>query len=488
MISGVSAVGPPSRRGGTGTLRAMDPSGLFPALFASLVFFGVILATRRRLGEPAYWPISWALLLAIGLAMASAPGPLLHAAARFAATLFVGLQLAGAYAYAGRPVPAWVLPASAAGGVARVCVAALGVPEASHAAVVPLEVGMLGWGAVVVLRRDEGRRHSMDGLLALGAVALCGLQGLDAIVDLHFPGGAVVWAPWLAVSPIIGVLQLVAAGERFQRGALEERLAREERRHTHQRLESLGVLARGVAHDLNNHLTSIVGNIDLALEELPRGHPAREHLADSLRGARQAGQLSEQMDAYARGRPLFAESVDLAALVASREALLRAALPGDVALHVEAPAAIPRVSADAAQIEQALVNLVVNAGEACSGGGEVGVEVDRAEAGGGAGQPTLGELSDERRYLRLRIWDTGAGMDEPQRRRLFDPFYTTKLGRRGLGLSVTQRIVLAHGGALCVDSEPGRGTRIDVYLPTPDKADEADVATAQEDPPCPTSS
>lgn len=464
----------------------MDSSGLLTALLASFVFFGaIVVLTRRRLREPAYWPISWALLLAIGLAMAAEPGPLLHAAARFAAVVFVGLQLAGAYAYLGRPVPRWVFPVSAAGGGARVAVAALGFPEASHAAILPLEVGMLAGVAAVVLRRDEGPRHSMDWLLALGAVALCGLQILDAIVDLRHPGGAVVWAPWLALSPIIAVLQVVAAGEGFQRGALEARLAREERRHTHQRLESLGVLARGVAHDLNNHLTSIVGNIDLALEELPRRHPAREHLADSLRGARHATELSEQMDAYARGRPLFAEPVDLAKLLASREALLRAALPDDVALHIDAAAGLPLVSADVAQIEQALVNLVVNAGEACADGGEVGVEVDRADVGGGPAQPTLGELSDERRYLRLRVWDTGAGMDALQRRQLFDPFYTTKFGRRGLGLSVTQRIVLAHGGSLCVESEPGVGSRIDVYLPTPNKEDEA---IAPEDPPCPTSS
>ncbi len=451
----------------------MDPAGILMSLVVSIVFLGAIVLARRRLGEPAYWPISWALLLAAGFVMVAGPGPRLHAAAEFASTLFVGLQLAGAYAYTGRLVPGWVLPAGAVGGVARAGAVLLGFPEASHAVVLPLEVAMLAWGGFVVLGRDAGRPHSMDWLLALGSLALCVLQGLDAVFDLRNPVGAVMWAPWLAVSPIVGVLQIVAAGERFQRGALEARLVREERRHDHQRLESLGVLARGVAHDLNNHLTSIVGNIDLALEELPEGHPARDHLDDSLRGARQAARLSEQMDAYARGRPLYAELLDLAALVTSRGALLRAALPDGVTLHVEAPPGLPQISADAAQLEQALVNLVVNAGEACADGGEVGVEVDLADATRAAAVPVVGDL-DDRRYLRLRVWDTGAGMDRLQRRQMFDPFYSTKLGGRGrgLGLAVTQRIVLAHDGAICVDSEPGVGSRLDVYLPASDKHEE----------------
>jgi len=140
-----------------------------------------------------------------------------------------------------------------------------------------------------------------------------------------------------------------------------------------------------------------------------------------------------------------------------------------VALRIDAADDLPAVMADPAQLDQILVNLLLNASEACGEGGEVASDVGLAETP--LADAAIGTL-ENRRYLCVRVWDNGCGIAPEHRSRIFDPFFTTKFSGRGLGLAVTQRLVRAHGGAIAVESEPGRGTRIDVYLPAIPKAHE----------------
>jgi signal transduction histidine kinase/CheY-like chemotaxis protein len=263
----------------------------------------------------------------------------------------------------------------------------------------------------------------------------------------------------------LGGVQAVAVfcSEVPARKQLEERLLES------QRLESLGVLAGGLAHDLNNLMTPVVGHAELALGTVPaesRG-PVAEHLRQVTRAAEQAAQLCRQLLAYAgRGRVAI-EPVDLSELIAHGEALLRHAAGPHVDLRLTLPPGLPAVLADRGQVRQAVLNLVTNAAEAIGGRpGRVEVStrlrrMGRAELAAcrvGADRPA-GE------YVRLAVRDDGPGMAAEVAARVFDPFFTTKFTGRGLGLAAVLGVAQGHGGAVSVETAPGRGTTFRLYLP-----------------------
>jgi signal transduction histidine kinase len=270
---------------------------------------------------------------------------------------------------------------------------------------------------------------------------------------------------------ILDVTELRAA-ERRQRD-LERQL-----QHA-QKLEALGTLAGGIAHDLNNTLVPVIGLAKLTMRHLPPEGREHSNLATIQRAGERARDLVRQILAFSRKEAPTRMRVELASLLREALAMVRASLPATIEI-VEAVADAPPVLGDPGQLHQVVINLVVNAAQAI---------------GTAMGTITL-SLSAERRALadasggeaaadcvRLSVADTGCGMDEATQRRIFEPFFTTKgVGEgTGLGLSVVHGIIIQHGGRVTVESRLGEGARFDVYLPALDERSAADpVRTAAE--------
>jgi two-component system cell cycle sensor histidine kinase/response regulator CckA len=252
-----------------------------------------------------------------------------------------------------------------------------------------------------------------------------------------------------------------------RRAAEKERHRLEAEFHRGQRLESLGLLAGGVAHDFNNLLTGIVGYADVALRRLPEGADARPPVQEILLAARRATDLTQKMLAFAGGGPLEFAWTSLNEVVLEMVDLARPALPRERSVELRLGQPAPGLEADATQMRQVVLNLLLNASEAIQGAGgtievatgEVSCERDRLAAA------VLGAELAEGRYAFVRIDDDGVGMAPEVRERIFEPFFTTKFTGRGLGLAAVLGIVRAHRGAIEVDSEAARGTSITVLLP-----------------------
>lgn len=246
--------------------------------------------------------------------------------------------------------------------------------------------------------------------------------------------------------------------------ALEWRLAQS------QKMQALGTLAGGVAHDFNNILAAILGNADLARGDLPSNAPAHESLSQIATAARRGRELVRQILAFSRQQPLARERLRLASVVTESCALLRAALPPQVQLVQSLEDGVPDICADPTQLQQVLVNLGTNAVHAMQGrSGRVEFALDTLEADDPALPPDIARACRQiaGRAVRLRVRDDGCGMDEAVLRRVFEPFFTTKpVGQgTGLGLPVVLGIVEAHGGHIAVDSQAGQGTTITLLFP-----------------------
>ena len=255
--------------------------------------------------------------------------------------------------------------------------------------------------------------------------------------------------------------------------AEEGRRKLEERIQQTQKLESLGAMAGGIAHDFNNLLTPILGDASLALMDLPRDSPARARLEKIQKVAHQAAALTHQMLDYAGMGSLHSEPLDVTSLVREMERLLDGTVARKARLAYELHPDLPGVEADATQLRQVLLNLVANGAEAMRAGhGAASRIVIRSGAleidADVLGKLLLGESRPGGAYVYLEVEDTGCGMDALTLARVFDPFFTTKFTGRGLGLAAVLGIIRGHGGAIEVDSEPDRGTRIRVLLPAAD--------------------
>jgi PAS domain S-box-containing protein len=248
---------------------------------------------------------------------------------------------------------------------------------------------------------------------------------------------------------------------------LTERKRSEERLRQAQKLESIGLLAGGIAHDFNNLLVGVIGNASLAQEMLEPGHPAAELLERVVGSGEHAALLTRQMLAYAGKGRFVVEPIDLARLTAEITDLVKPSIPKKVRLHLDLPSDLPPVMADRGQLQQVVMNLVLNAGEAIGDHvGDIAVRAGCRDVDGGAppADPHGGELHPGR-YVFLEVRDTGCGMDEDTRGRIFDPFFTTKFTGRGLGLSAVSGILRGHNGAIQVSSEPGKGSCFTALFP-----------------------
>lgn len=237
-----------------------------------------------------------------------------------------------------------------------------------------------------------------------------------------------------------------------------------------QKMEALGTLAGGVAHDFNNILAAILGNADLARQDLPPQAASRESLHEISTAARRGRELVRQILAFSRQQPVERTRVNVCTILAESCTLLRGALPPQVELVQSCAPNTLSIEADATQIGQVIVNLCTNAIHALDGGpGRIECRIDSLANTSSLLPPELAQTCAQLDVgaVRLRVSDNGCGMVEAVRSRIFEPFFTTKaVGRgTGLGLPVVLGIVQVHGGAIEVDTTPGAGTTFTLFFP-----------------------
>ncbi len=244
-----------------------------------------------------------------------------------------------------------------------------------------------------------------------------------------------------------------------------------------QKMDALGRLAGGVAHDYNNLTTAILGYTTLVLETLEAGDPRRADLEEVYRAGERAADLSHQLLAFSRKQVIKAQRISLNAVVSDTDRLMTRLIGEHITMNTMLAADLPAVYSDPGQLQQVLVNLVVNARDAMPEGGTLSIETDEALV-------TVEHLirhaeANPGPHVRLRVSDTGIGMDQETQDRVFEPFFTTKPRGQGtgLGLATVYGIVRQSGGHITIDSTPRAGTTFSVYLPV---AAESDVIEPSE--------
>ena len=230
-----------------------------------------------------------------------------------------------------------------------------------------------------------------------------------------------------------------------------------------QKLEAIGRLAGGVAHDFNNVLLGIRGYGELATRAIARGEDPAQEVEEMVTGAERAGVLTRQLLAFSRRQVLRSETIDLRETVREMEKMLRPLITANIELATELPDEPVLVDADSGQLEQVIANLAVNARDAMPDGGRLTLRV-------GAVDSDATQASDEAagRSALLSVTDTGAGMDAETVEQIFEPFFTTKDDGTGLGLATVHGIVTQSGGSIWVYSEPRKGSTFKIYLPLVD--------------------
>jgi PAS domain S-box-containing protein len=273
--------------------------------------------------------------------------------------------------------------------------------------------------------------------------------------------GQAVLGPDGQLQSMMGVAQDVT--ERVQAEEVQRRLEAQLRQS--QKMQAVGQLTGGLAHDFNNLLTVILGNLDEVRDQL-WGRPLGIELLDQVRqAAEQAAELTQRLSAFSRQQPLQPRVVDAGRLVANLESLLRRTLGVDVAIEVVQAARLWSCEVDPAQLENALLNLAVNARDAMPHGGRLRIETDNACIEGSEAEPSEELRPGE--YVLVSVIDNGVGMSEQVLSRAFDPFFTTKGPGRGtgLGLSMVYGFVKQSGGHVRLTSTLGVGTCAKIYLP-----------------------
>jgi two-component system, cell cycle sensor histidine kinase and response regulator CckA len=256
-----------------------------------------------------------------------------------------------------------------------------------------------------------------------------------------------------------------------------ERRSLEEQLRLSQKMEAVGQLAGGVAHDFNNLLTVILGYAILLLKDLVPEDPRRAPLEGIKQAADRAAALTQQLLAFSRRQVLAPRLLDLNAVVADMDKMLRRLIGEHIELSTVLAPELGLVKADPGQIEQVIMNLVVNARDAMPIGGKLTIETGHVELDEAcARRRTVGTSGP---YVMLAVSDTGHGMDEDTRARVFEPFFTTKEKGKGtgLGLAVVYGIIKQSGGSVWVYSEPGIGSTFKAYLPKVETTTEKPEAT-----------
>lgn len=246
----------------------------------------------------------------------------------------------------------------------------------------------------------------------------------------------------------------------------EERKDLETQMQQSQKMESLGVLAGGIAHDFNNLLMAVLGNADMALSSLAPNSPICETIQEIIKGAHRAAELCKQMLAYSGKSQFVVEPQELSAIVREMTHMLEVSVSKKAVLRYNFADNLPAIDADATQLRQVVMNLILNASEALDNkSGVISVATGARECSETyLRECFLGEKLPPGLYVYLEVTDTGCGMDPKTVSRVFEPFFSTKFTGRGLGLTAVFGIVRGHQGALRVESKPGRGTTFRVLF------------------------
>jgi signal transduction histidine kinase/CheY-like chemotaxis protein len=328
-----------------------------------------------------------------------------------------------------------------------------------------------------------GPRATTTATVLLAGIALRGtLMGFGPFAKETPEESLLLLQVFMGIVAMTGLLLASAVSERRRmEAALRES---EERLRQSQKMEAVGRLAGGVAHVFNNMLTAILGYSDLLLGQAREADPAREGLEEiRAAGLRVAG-LTRQLLAFGRKQILRPSVVNLGAVLAEMDGMMRGLLGERVDLRVIPGSDLRDVHVDRDQIEQAIMSLVINANDAMPAGGRLTIETSNASVTGGSAERRR-EVSPGL-YVMLKVTDTGTGMDEATREHAFEPFFTTKdQGRAmGMGLAAVHGLIEQSGGRILVDSRVGAGTSFIIYLSAaaPRPAVRASLSPAGEEP------
>jgi len=306
------------------------------------------------------------------------------------------------------------------------------------------------WTAIIVRRHgDKPRSRTIAWAILLFASgtlhdALISAQVFESIYLLEYSWTSIIMLAGYALAKDL------AAGMRARQALAESQV-----RFAHaERLESVGKLAGGVAHDLNNMLTPVVGFAQLARNALPADSRERTYLDYLVAGAERAAALTQQLLAFARKQVLEVRPIDLTEALRALEPLLRGLLPEAITLAIEADPHVPAVEADRGQLDQVWMNLASNARDAMPQGGKLTYHISAA-------------TSPEPHGAVITVMDTGKGIPSTVADRIFEPFFSTKPRGEGtgLGLSIVHGIVEQHGGRINVESSPGQGATFRLFFP-----------------------
>lgn len=235
-----------------------------------------------------------------------------------------------------------------------------------------------------------------------------------------------------------------------------------------QKVDALARLTGGIAHDFNNLLAVMMGGVAIALKQLPADAPGRRNLEVVASTVQRAKSLTSRLLTFSRKQELDRRRIALTQVVAEAEALLRSLVGVEITLDLQLAPDLPHVDADAGQLEQVLVNLVVNARDAMPRGGMLRIQAAKADDD----MPLEDVDTSCRRCIVLSVADTGVGMSDEVKEHLFEPFFTTKEAGQGtgLGLATVYGIVKQHGGTIRVESREGEGTTFRIFLPIASQA------------------
>jgi two-component system, cell cycle sensor histidine kinase and response regulator CckA len=303
-----------------------------------------------------------------------------------------------------------------------------------------------------IANAESGRQHDIE----TKVMTRTG-KALTVIIHFYIPGDNDALRNMLV--SVVDITKRTQA--EAERAVLQEQLRQA------QKVETIGRLAGGIAHDINNLLTPILGGCELLLMD-PALDGQKDAAEQVLGAARRIGELTHKLLTFSRKQQLSTQIVNLGAVVSEFQKLLRRTIRGDIDIRVVDLDDTGLVRVDVGQIEQVLMNLAVNAQDAMPAGGALTIDLRNATLDEAAARAHPGVKPGN--YVVLSVTDTGTGIDEADREHLFEPFFTTKdVGRgTGLGLSTVYGIVKQHGGSISVDSEPGWGTAFRIFLPRED--------------------